>query len=528
MKGGPRPHWPDAPATRMEFWGDRVVRAFVERPPNLHAMLAHVFDRFPDREAVIDGETRLTFRELGRRADRIAAAMRGLGVAPGDRVMIVVANRWHFIALLVAAIRLGAIAVPLNVRASASEIEHIARDSGTTLLFAEGSLIEAGLVDPGGVADAALVAVDAVEEWVDGTGALPDVAEPAREEHDIAVILYTSGTTGRPKGAMLTHANIVHSCLHYTHAFAVSEEDRVSLVVPASHVTGLVAVILAPLSAGAAVICARRFDAQGFVEDAEREGLTLTVLVPAMYNLLLLRTDMRGRDLSRWRIGAFGGAPMPVATMERLGEVLPDLTLVQAYGSTETASPATIMPLGRQRDALPSVGAPVVCADIRVMDEGGREVETGAPGEIWIGGPMVVPGYWQDPERTAESFPAGYWRSGDVGRFDADGLLHIHDRIKDVINRGGYKVWSAEVENALCFHDGVAEAAVVPREDPVLGEKTHAVVVLAAGPLAEDDLRAHCARHLADYKVPDTFRLTTEPLPRNANGKVVKAGLGEP
>jgi len=253
--------------------------------------------------------------------------------------------------------------------------------------------------------------------------------------------------------------------------------------------------------------------------------MTVTILVPAMYNLCLLRADFDRHDLGAWRIGAFGGAPMPVATIERLAKLLPNLDLIQAYGSTETTSPATIMPPGGQAAAPTSVGAPAPCADIRIMDAAGREVATGESGEVWIGGPMVVPGYWNLPDKTAESFHVGFWKSGDVGRFDENGLLYIHDRLKDMINRAGYKVYSAEVENVLSFHPGVAEAAVVPRPDPVLGEKVHAFVHRSDPDLNEAALKTFCGERLSDYKVPDFFTFTSEPLPRNVNGKLMKQAL---
>ncbi|MEP0507337.1 MAG: fatty acid--CoA ligase family protein, partial [Aurantimonas coralicida] len=190
-------------------------------------------------------------------------------------------------------------------------------------------------------------------------------------------------------------------------------------------------------------------------------------------------------------------------------------------------SPATIMPAGGQIARPAGVGAPVPGADIRIMDSEGHEVLRGQSGEIWIGGPMVVPGYWNLPEKTAESFIDGAWRSGDVGRLDDAGYLFIHDRLKDMINRGGYKVFSAEVENVLAFHPGVAEVAVVPYPDPVLGEKVQAFVHRRDADIDETILAAFCRERLADYKIPDRFVFTTDPLPRNANGKLMKAPLRE-
>ena len=494
------------------------MRCFAERAPNLDAMLRQASQAHEDRDAVVDGDVRLSYGELAARVDACATLLAAKGVGPGDRVVLLARNGWQFVVALLAIVRMGAIAVPLGTRLSGAEVAHVVKDCGA----------RHAMVDPD---HAALLPedLDRVETAALSSAGNGPFAVPSHEsdEGDTAVILYTSGTTGRPKGAMLTHRNLVHSCLHYRLCFGLSERDRVVLAVPASHVTGLVAIILAPLCAGGAVIAMERFDADEFLALAAREAMTFTMLVPAMYNLCLLRSSFEDHDLSAWRIGSFGGAPMPAATMERLGRILPDLTLVQAYGSTETTSPATVMPLGRQRNALLSVGAPVACADIRIMDENGCEVPQGTSGEIWIAGPMVVPGYWNDPERTGEAFPAGYWRSGDVGRFDEAGLLFVHDRIKDMINRGGYKVWSAEVENTLNLHEHVVEAAVVARPDPVLGEKTHAVVRLATVDVTDEDLRSHCRAHLADYKVPDTFELGEDPLPRNANGKLQKNLLKE-
>jgi acyl-CoA synthetase (AMP-forming)/AMP-acid ligase II len=198
---------------------------------------------------------------------------------------------------------------------------------------------------------------------------------------------------------------------------------------------------------------------------------------------------------------------------------------MNAYGATETTSPTTLMPMGQQAANVDSVGAVVPCGDVKVMDDAGREVSTGEPGELWIAGPMVVPGYWNNPQATAREFADGYWKSGDIGAIDAHGFVRVFDRKKDLVNRGGYKVYSAEVESVLSLHPLVLESALVAVPDPVLGEKTHAFVVTRNATATPELLRAHCARHLADYKVPDFMTLRAEPLPRNANGKVLKRAL---
>jgi len=270
------------------------------------------------------------------------------------------------------------------------------------------------------------------------------------------------------------------------------------------------------------VVLMREFKAHAFLELAARERVTHTLVVPAIYNLCLRDPDFERFDLSAWRIGGFGGAPMPEGTLRLLADKSPGLILMNAYGATETTSPTTIMPMGMQAAHLDSVGAVVPCGDVRVMDDEGREVPRGQPGELWIAGPMVVPGYWDNPEATAREFAGGYWKSGDIGSIDAQGFVRVFDRKKDLVNRGGYKIQSAEVESVLSLHPAVVESALVAVPDPVLGEKAHAHVVTHDPACTAEALRAHCARHLADYKVPDFVTLRAEPLPRNANGKLLK------
>ncbi|MEM1050356.1 MAG: fatty acid--CoA ligase family protein, partial [Pseudomonadota bacterium] len=268
-------------------------------------------------------------------------------------------------------------------------------------------------------------------------------------------------------------------------------------------------------------------DVAAFLALAAGERMTTTVMVPAMYNLCLLRADLDEYDLSAWRVGAYGGAPMPPATIRALADHLPGLNLANAYGATETTSPTTLMPLGDPQAHGDSVGKVVRCGDVRIMDDDGNEVGPGETGEVWIAGPMVVSGYWNRPEATREAFVGGYWRSGDIGSLTADGYLHVFDRKKDMINRGGYKVFSAEVENVLAAHPAVVEAAVLPFADPVLGEKVLAVVHPRDGAADEAALRRFCADRLSDYKVPDRFVFCDDPLPRNANGKLMKQTLRE-
>ena len=349
---------------------------------------------------------------------------------------------------------------------------------------------------------------------------------PAKvNEEDCACILYTSGTTGNPKGAMLTHFNIAHSVIHFAVTLKLSHEDRAALAVPASHVTGLVALIALIVHVGGALVIVPEFKAAAFVDLLAHEKISYGVMVPAMYQLCLLQPNFFTADLSAWRVGGYGGSPMPVPTVQALGKALPGLTLVNCYGSTETSSPSTIMPLGLSAIHHDSVGIAAPCADVRVMNENGEPVAVGESGELWIGGPMVVPGYWDNPEATAKGFAEGCWRSGDVGSIDAQGLVRVFDRIKDMINRGGFKIYSVEVENTLMALPGVVEAAVVGHRCPVLGERVHAYLYMPNQQHEADAVRAHCAARLADYKVPEEIFFSDTPLPRNANGKLLKRSL---
>jgi acyl-CoA synthetase (AMP-forming)/AMP-acid ligase II len=325
---------------------------------------------------------------------------------------------------------------------------------------------------------------------------------------------------------MLAHCNIIHSAMIFASCMEMTSADRSIAAVPLAHVTGAVANIMTMAACAGALVIVAEFKAQDYLKIAARERVTYTVMVPAMYNLCLLQADFDCHDLSAWRIGGFGGAPMPIATIERLAVKLPGLKLMNCYGATETTSPSTIMPGELTARHVDSVGLPCPGARIVVMDAAGRELPRGEIGEIWIHGASVIKGYWNNPKATAESFTGGFWHSGDLGSIDADDFVRIFDRQKDMINRGGLKIYSAEVESVLAAHSSVVESAIIAKPCPVLGERVHAVVVTRDG-VSSEALRAWCAERLSDYKVPETVVLTTEPLPRNANGKVMKRQLRE-
>ena len=518
------------PAMRHEArFADRVVPAFCERPKNIWEMVSNAASRNPAGEALVCGETRMTWAEVVQRSERIAAGFRKLGLARGDRVALLLGNRIEFPLLLFATAHQGLVTVLLGTRQQKPEIAYVLSDCGAKLLIHEASLA-ARVPDAKDVPDLQhRIAVDD-DTARSGLSRLAD-NPPLREgsgvgEEDTAMILYTSGTTGRPKGAMLAHGNVIHSAMIFASCMEMTAADRSIAAVPLAHVTGAVANIMTMVACAGALIIVAEFKAQDYLRIAARERVTYTVMVPAMYNLCLLQADFDSHDLSSWRIGGFGGAPMPIATIERLAVKLPGLKLMNCYGATETTSPSTIMPGELTARHVDSVGLPCPGARIVVMDADGRELPRGEIGEIWIHGASVIKGYWNNPQATAESFTGGFWHSGDLGSIDAKNFVRVFDRQKDMINRGGLKIYSAEVESVLAGHSSVVESAIIAKPCPVLGERVHAVVV-TRDDVSSEALHAWCAERLSDYKVPETILVTTEPLPHNANGKVLKRQLRE-
>jgi len=518
----------EVPATRFELhYGSRVVRCFTDRPDGVPALLANAVARRADGIALICGEAQVTYRDLDRLVGHAAAGLAARGVGRGDRVAIVLGNSVEFVVVLFAVARLGAVSVPLSIRHQEAENRHVLLDCGAKLVVYEDSL--ADRLPATGVVPT-LEHVVPVHRDADVPLAELLVPTPITEvtrvpEEATATILYTSGTTGRPKGAMLTHVSRVHSAIHYTTVMQLTENDRCIIAVPMSHVTGVSAMIDAMTHCAGTLIIMPAFKAADFIDLAVRHRMTFTLIVPAMFNLCLLAPNFAGADLSSWRISGYGGAIMPEVTLERIAEKLPQLRLVNTYGSTETTSPAVFMPPEQAVARKEYVGLSVPCGHIVVMDEDGREVAPNTAGEIYIGGPMVVPGYWANPEATEREFKAGYWKSGDLGIMDEHGYLRVIDRIKDVINRGGYKIFASEVENVLLDHPAVVEAAVVSKPCPVLGERAHAFIVLRDADPTDAELTQHCARLLSDYKVPEAFYRCEVTLPRNANGKILKREL---
>jgi long-chain acyl-CoA synthetase len=524
--------WP-APLTRdliEETHHGRRLRCYPRAARTLGRVLDRAAERVPDREAVVTRERRLTWRELRDETDRVAGALHARhGVGPGDRVALLLLNSVEFCVGVFACARLGAVAVTLNTKLKAPELQFMLADSGARVLLMHDALwSEIAPIRPAVPCEAIYVAGPAPA----GTEPLARLTEPparppavAVDEDDTAFIMYTSGTTGRPKGAMGTHLGIITSNVSFERCMGLGDAERTLVAVPLFHVTGLIGQLLTMAWVGGTTVVMRTFDAAEAVRLLDAERITYMIAAPTVFTMMLQQPGCRAAGRTLRRVG-YGGAPTPPDGIAALRAWLPGATLQNAYGMTETSSPTTLLPFGEELARVSSVGVPVPVAELRTVEVGtGRECEAEEVGELWIRGPHVVPGYWANPEATAATMGDGWMRSGDLAKIDAGGYVTIMDRIKDMINRGGEKIYCVEVEDVLCAHPAVLEAAVVGVPDAVYGEAVKACVVPRAGVRVDAaDVRRFVAERLAKFKVPREIAVL-EALPRNPNGKVIKAHL---
>jgi acyl-CoA synthetase (AMP-forming)/AMP-acid ligase II len=472
------------------------------------------------------GESRATFSEMLDAVARQAAVLARRGVRSRDRVAILAPNSDQLIQAIFACWWLGAVACPLNTRWSATELVHALDDSEASLLLLDASLAHA--VPQGATPRLTL------DEFAQLAKAQPPMPDTRTGGNALAAILYTGGTTGRSKGVMLSHANFWSASMTRG-AELNNSPDAVSLLVaPLFHVAGLGRLVGQTLVGGACVTMAQ-FRTPAVLAAIERHRIADIVVVPSMLQALMDDpgfTPQRVRSLERI---AFGAAPMPPDLLDRALAAWPHAEFFQAYGLTETAGavcinlPVNHRPEARALGRLNSVGRAGLGAEIIVADPSGRELPRGEVGEILARGPMVMQGYWQQPEASATALEGGWLHTGDAGRMDGDGYLFIVDRLKDMIISGGENVYCAEVEAALRSHAAVALAAVIGIPDALWGEAVHAVVVLRAGTQYSsermtDELRAWCRQRLAGYKCPRGITFANE-LPMSAAGKVLKNRL---
>lgn len=497
---------------------------------NWFAVLAHHATRTPDRPlARFEGATS-SYGEMAERATALAGGLHERGVAAGDVVALLSYNCTEFLETIFAANHLGAIAMPINWRLAAPEVRYILEHSGARALVCDDALVPVANDATKGMEDglARLCIADAPPSgWTSLADLRRDanLAPHACQGDDVHRLMYTSGTTGRPKGVMITHANLAWKNLAHLVEFGFTSDDLGLACGPLYHVGALDLTTTTLIAAGATTIIHRVFDAPAVVDEIERSRVTTVWLAPAMVNAIMALPDVERRDLSSVRVIINGGEKMPIPLIERLQRTFPSAWFADAYGLTETVSGDTFLDRDSLITKLGSVGRPCLYLEVDVRDEHGRSVAPGERGEIVLRGPKVFKGYWRDPDATAAAFAGGWFHTGDVGVRDEDGYLWVVDRLKDMILSGGENVAGSEVERVLYEHDAVLEAAVVGRPDERWGEVPVAFVALRDGAAASGaDLIEHCRAQLARFKVPKDV-VFVDALPRNPSGKVLKREL---
>ena len=500
--------------------------------------LARVARRTPEVEALrFEGVSR-SFHELNVSVDRLAAALRTRGVKTGDRVATLMTNRMEVVETYLAVGRLGAVCVPVNFRLVAEEVVYILQDSGATALVVDEGLAQVAAVarqqatevrsclvtsgEPGAAGAGAESYQEALQAAADGNP-WPDVPE-----HLAAFIMYTSGTTGRPKGAVLTHFNLLMNTMNMIAGMGFRDDDRRWLSgLPLFHIGGLNGILPYLLLGGTSVILpSGQFDAAHVVDMMERERISACYFVPTQWQAICAVHGLADRDLSALRRISWGASVAPPSVLKAMASSFPGVPNYNAFGQTEMSSVTCVL---RGEDAIAkmgSIGTPIVNVEVRVVDEHLADVSQGEVGEIVYRGPTVMQGYWNKPAATLEAFDGGWFHSGDLVRQDEDGFYYVVDRKKDMIISGGENIYCAEVEAAIDAHAGVQEVAVIGLPDPTWVEVPMAIIVAvdAASPPSETEIIDWCRERMASYKKP-TKVIYVDVLPRNASGKVLKTEL---
>lgn len=485
--------------------------------------------RVGDREAVVVGDTRLTWRDLEQMTAQVAGELEFSGLSHGDRFAVLCGNSAEFVVAVHAALRLGAIVVPVNTRLAAPEVAYILSNSGSAMLA-----YGAGMADL--ATGAGALAGTKTLLSLGPSGVHPDVlssacGRPVHDdraiESDDAFILYTSGTTGKPKGSLVDHHRAVWAAMSQIVSIGLRDGDRYVHLAPMYHSGGTTFMNVTTLLGGTHVI-APTFDAESVLDIVEREAVNCVFGVPTMYQQMLRRSDQRPRDLSRWRVGVFGAAPMPAAAVEELLATFGGVDFYQLCGQTEagpTGIYSTMQQVRSRPDSSGHVAQPFV--EARVVAADGSDVSAGEVGELVFRGEGVTKGYWQNPSATTEAIRDGWLHTGDLMEVTADGAMRLVDRLRDVIITGGRNVYSAEVEQAIADHPGVADVAVIGQPHDEWGYTVVAFVTPVDGvDLSEAVLREHCRERIAGYKIPRTVHFGV--VPRNAAGKLQKHLLRMP
>jgi fatty-acyl-CoA synthase len=480
-----------------------------------------------------EGSTR-TYAVIDGRVNRLAGALRERGVGPGDRVAILALNAMEYVETLVGVARLGAISVPINFRYVDAEAHYVLSDSGARAMLVGAPLEALAAASSADTEVATILSWGAVgpraESYEDAlAAATPDPDWPEVPDGDAAFIMYTSGTTGRPKGAVLTHRNLLLHATSYLAQFGVPPDDRIWLAgSPLFHIAGVSSLISYLFLGGRTVLTpSGQFDARRTVELIARERVSACFFVPAQWQLIC-ELDLEMYDLSSLRRIVWGAAPASTTLIRRMIDSFPQAEVVTVFGQTECSPVTTVL---RGEDALRkigSVGTPMLNVETRIVDDAMNDVAVGEVGEIVCRGPTVMSEYWHKPAETSDAFEGGWFHSGDLVRSDEEGFLWVVDRKKDMIISGGENIYCAEVEDALAGHPGIADVSVIGVPDERWGEVPLAIVVPhdPAAPPTADEVEEFCRTRLAGYKRPRRIQIVDE-LPRNAGGKVLKRALRE-
>ena len=485
---------------------------------NLSSFVRFHAARTPERLAVVFKDQRISFGELLRRIEKTAGFLVSRGVKPDDVVAAVMKNSAAFLEIAFAVSHLGGVFLPINFRLAADEVGYITSNAEAKLVLADAEFAAAVEKIP------SRIIVD--EACQSDSTALHGDHGPApvhvRRPEDLFRLMYTSGTTDRPKGVMHTYDNFYWKCIDHVIALGLNSADRLLVAGPLYHVGAFDLPGVAVLWVGGMLCVHRDFDVEGVLGSIASEGLTGAWLAPVMLGSILAHPDRARFNVSslRWVIG--GGERTPESRIRQFSEYFSEGRYIDAYGLTESCSGDTLMEAGREIEKIGSVGRALTHVEIEICDAEGRRLPTGEAGEICLRGPKITQGYWRDKKKTAASFHRDWFRTGDVGYLDEDGFLYLTDRVKDMIISGGENIASSEIERVLYQMPEVGEAAVIGLPDEKWGERPVAVVVLNPGhSLDYDKLATHCRAHLAGFKVPKQLILRDQ-LPRNPSGKVLK------
>jgi long-chain acyl-CoA synthetase len=549
---------PGAPfeLAEAEIRGERM-RVWKNAPPTLREIF-QTGRNFGDKTFLVYEDERATFDAFARATLALAHAFQTFGVGKGDRVAIGMRNLPEWPAVFFATVLVGAVAVPLNAWSTGTELQFVLADSGARLAVLDAerfqriqphieecpalrvTLVSRALGDLGDArAERLETLIGKTLDWP----ALPAFDLPRVEllPDDDATIFYTSGTTGKPKGALGTHRSVCSTLFARPYGIAMaalrrgdapaavdaSAPQRSSLLsVPYFHVTGCMSTLIPALYYGVKIATMRRWDTLEALKLIERERINGAGGVPTIAWQLIEHPDFAKYDTSSLENFSYGGAPAAADLVRRLKAAAPASQLATAWGMTETSAPFTIV-TGEDYETHPTTcGYALPIGDMRIVGPNGEAIPLGETGELWVRGPHVVKGYWRNPQATEQTFGGGWLRTGDIARLDAEGFCYIVDRAKDMLIRGGENIYCVEVENALAAHPAVIDAAVVGRPHLELGEEPVAVVTVKAGAgLTEADLRAFALERIAAFKTPVRIIMQLEMLPRNANGKILKREL---